>query len=144
MTLSAPLRINHRIAIPASELHFTFVRSSGPGGQNVNKVNSKAQLRWCVVASGVLPDDVRSRILGRYSRRINDRGELILTSQRYRDQGRNVADCLAKLREMVAVAAVPPVRRKKTKPTRGAKETRLRDKREKSEKKRQRGKVDTD
>ena len=142
MTLAAPLRINHRIAIPASELNFTFVRSSGPGGQNVNKVNSKAQLRWSVTRSASLPDDVRSRVLARYGRRINDRGELILTSQRYRDQGRNMGDCLAKLREMIAVVASPPKRRKKTAPTRAAKESRLRDKREKAEKKRRRGRFD--
>jgi ribosome-associated protein len=138
MTLADPLRINHRIAIPASELNFTFVRSSGPGGQNVNKVNSKAQLRWSVTGSAALPEDVRTRVLAKYRRRINDRGELILTSQRYRDQGRNMGDCLTKLREMIAVVAVPPKRRKKTTPSRGAKESRLRDKREKAEKKRRR------
>jgi ribosome-associated protein len=142
MTLAAPLRINHRIAIPASELTFTFVRSSGPGGQNVNKVNSKAQLRWSVTGSAGLPEDVRVRVLAKYRQRINDRGELILVSQRYRDQGRNMGDCLAKLREMIAVVAVPPKRRKKTVPSRGAKESRLRDKREKSEKKRRRSGFD--
>jgi ribosome-associated protein len=142
MTLATPLRINHRIAIPASELNFTFVRSSGPGGQNVNKVNSKAQLRWCVTASAGLPEDVRVRVLAKYRQRINDRGELVLVSQRYRDQGRNMADCLTKLREMIAVVAVPPKRRKKTAPSRGAKESRLRDKREKSEKKRRRSGFD--
>jgi ribosome-associated protein len=142
MTLAAPLRINHRIAIPASELNFTFVRSSGPGGQNVNKVNSKAQLRWSVTGSAGLPEDVRVRVLAKYRQRINDRGELILVSQRYRDQGRNMGDCLTKLREMIAVVAVPPKRRKKTVPSRGAKESRLRDKREKSEKKRRRSGFD--
>jgi len=138
MTSFEPLRINSRIAIPPSELRFSFVRSSGPGGQNVNKVNSKAQLRWSVKRSESLPDDVRSRLLARYARRINDRGELVLTSQRYRDQARNIGDCLTKLREMLAAVATPPKRRKKTQLPRSARESRLRDKREKSEKKRRR------
>ena len=136
MTSSQPLRINSRIAIPRSELRFSFVRSSGPGGQNVNKVNTKAQLRWSVARSDSLPDDVRGRLLSRYARRINDRGELVLASQRYRDQARNIDDCLAKLREMVAAAAAQPKRRKKTMPPRSASETRLRAKRATAEKKR--------
>jgi ribosome-associated protein len=138
MTSQEPLRINSRIAIPPGELRFSFVRSSGPGGQNVNKVNSKAQLRWSVRTSTALPDDVRARAMARYARRINDRGELVLTSQRYRDQARNIDDCLNKLREMLAVVASPPRRRKKSQPPRSAREARLRDKRAASEKKRQR------
>jgi ribosome-associated protein len=138
MTSSQPLRITGRIAIPASELHFSFVRSSGPGGQNVNKVNTKAQLRWSVARSGSLPEDVRARILGRWARRINDRGELVLASQRYRDQARNIDDCLAKLRAIVAAAATPPKRRKKTVPPRSASEDRLRAKRATADKKRRR------
>ncbi len=133
-----PLRINSRIIIPPSELRFSFVRSSGPGGQNVNKVNSKAQLRWSVVRSESLPEDVRSRLLARYARRISDRGDIVLASQRYRDQARNVGDCLTKLREMLAAVATPPKRRKKTQPPRSASESRLRDKRAKAEKKRRR------
>jgi len=140
MTASEPLRITGRLSIPAGELKFTFVRSSGPGGQNVNKVNTKAQLRWSLRRSDSLPDEVRGRLLARYARRINDRGELVLTSQRYRDQARNVSDCLAKLREMVAAVAVAPKRRKATKPPRAATESRLRDKRAKAEKKRRRSK----
>lgn len=138
MTTSEPLRINRRIVIAPCELAFTFVRSSGPGGQNVNKVNTKAQLRWSVTGSESLPEDVRSRVLARYARRINDRGELVLTSQRYRDQARNIGDCLAKLRDMLAAVAVPPRTRKPTKPPRSASEARLREKRAKAEKKRRR------
>ncbi len=136
MTSSAPLRINRRIVIPPSELRFTFVRSSGPGGQNVNKVNTKAQLRWSVLRSPSLPEDVRARLRARFARRINDRGEIVITSQRYRDQARNVGDCLAKLRDMLSAVAAPPKRRKKTVPPRSASESRLRDKRAKAEKKR--------
>ena len=138
MTSTDPLRVNSRIIIPQSELRFSFVRSSGPGGQNVNKVNSKAQLRWSVTRSESLPEDVRGRMLSRYARRINDRGEIVLTSQRYRDQARNIGDCLTKLREMLAAVATPPKRRKKTRPPKSASESRLRDKRAKADKKRSR------
>lgn len=138
MTSSEPLRVTSRIVLPQSELHFSFVRSSGPGGQNVNKVNSKAQLRWAAAKSPSLPDDVRHRLVARFARRMNDRGEIVITSQRYRDQARNVGDCLTKLREMLAAVATPPKRRKKTRPPRAAAESRLRDKRVKADKKRSR------
>lgn len=138
MTSSPPLRVNSRISVPRAELRFSFVRSSGPGGQNVNKVNSKVQLRWAATRSKALPEDVRERLLSRYSRRMNDRGELVLASQRYRDQARNVEDCLAKLTELILSVASPPKRRKKTKPPRSAGESRLREKRVTSEKKRRR------
>lgn len=136
MTASPPLRINHRVAIPRTELRLTFARSSGPGGQNVNKVNSKVQLRWTVAETGALPPAVRDRFLVRFSRRFNDRGELILTSQRYRDQGRNVNDCFEKLRDMVLAVLTPPTKRKKTAPTRASREVRLGTKRTTGEKKR--------
>ena len=136
--MTAELRINARIAIPRSELRFTFVRSSGPGGQNVNKVASKAVLRWSVATSPSLPDDVRGRLRTRVARQINDRGELVLTSQRYRDQSRNIDDCLEKLRSLVASAAKTPRVRKKTKPSKASRERRLTHKREASEKKQRR------
>jgi ribosome-associated protein len=138
MTSLPPLHINNRVKIAADELHFSFVRSSGPGGQNVNKVNTKAQLRWNVAGSGSLPEDVRARILAKYARRINDGGELVLSSQRYRVQARNIDDCLAKLREMIAVVAAPPKRRRRTVPPRSASESRLRKKHHTAEKKRRR------
>ena len=138
MTLISMLRVNARIAIPRRELRFTFVRSSGPGGQNVNKVASKAVLRWSVAGSPSIPDDVRSRLMTRAKRRVNDRGELILTSQRYRDQARNVEDCLEKLRELIIAAAKTPRARKKTRPSKSSREARLHQKRATSEKKRRR------
>ncbi len=131
-------RINAHIAIPRRELRFTFVRSSGPGGQNVNKVASKAVLRWSVAQSPSIPEDVRIRLTARVARQINDRGELVLTSQRYRDQPRNVDDCLEKLRTLVLSVARPPKKRKKTRPTRASKELRLGQKRVTAEKKRRR------
>lgn len=132
------LVVTPRIAVPRRELKFTFVRSSGPGGQNVNKVNSKAVLRWAVAKSPSLPEDVRSRFLKTYSRRINDRGELVLNSQRYRDQSRNIDDCLERLSELIRAVARPPRARRKTRPPRKAKETRLQSKRVQSLKKQRR------
>jgi len=114
------LIVNSRIRIPASELQFTFVRSSGPGGQNVNKVSSKAVLRFCVAASPSLPDDVRKRFLARYRSRVTSEGDIIVTSQRYRDQARNVADAQEKLSALIAAVARPPAKRKPTKPSRAA------------------------
>jgi ribosome-associated protein len=137
--VTAPLRINSRITIPASELRFSFVRSSGPGGQNVNKVNSKAQLRWSIVRSEAIPEELRPRLSARLASRITEKGEIVISSQRYRDQAKNIGDCLTRLREMLATAAAVPKRRKKTKPPRSASESRLRDKRAKGEKKRNRG-----
>ncbi len=129
------LTINSRIRIPHAEFEFSFARSGGPGGQNVNKVNSKAILRWPVAHSPALPDDVRARFLGRYRRRLTGQGEVIVTSQRYRDQGRNIADCLEKLHEMIAAVAARPTVRKRTKPSRAAVARRLEGKRHSSSKK---------
>jgi ribosome-associated protein len=132
------LIISDRLRIPLREFAFDFVRSSGPGGQRVNKVSTKAVLRWDVGATSSLPETVRQRLIAANRRRISRDGHLVITSQRFRDQGRNVADCLAKLREMVARAAVAPNRRKPTRPTRAARERRLKQKREQSERKRSR------
>jgi ribosome-associated protein len=139
MTAPTTLRINAQLAIPRREIRFTFVRSSGPGGQNVNKVASKAVLRWSAAASPSLPEAVRSRLLTQCARRINDRGELVLSSQRYRDQAKNIDDCLDKLRILVATAAIVPTKRKKTRLPKRASEARLQQKRVTSERKRRRG-----
>jgi ribosome-associated protein len=138
VTPSSTIRVNSRISIPRVELQFSFVRSSGPGGQNVNKVASKAVLRWPVAHSTSIPAAVRDRFVTRYARRINDRGELVLSSQRYRDQARNVEDCLTKLRELVLAVAAPPRTRKKSTPPPRAREKRLREKRSVAEKKHRR------
>jgi ribosome-associated protein len=126
------------IRVPDRELQFSFVRSSGPGGQNVNKVNSKAVLRWSVATSGGVPAAVRERFFARFGSRINDAGELVLTSERYRDQPRNEEDCRQKLREMLAAVARPPKRRRKTRPTRASIERRHDQKRTRSKKKQER------
>lgn len=126
------VEINEHIRIPDHELHWSYVRASGPGGQNVNKVASKAVLRWDLLGSPSLPADVKQRLRARHHQRITTAGELILSSQRFRDQGRNAADCLDKLRSMVLEAARPPKRRRPTKATRGSHEARLRLKRRRS------------
>lgn len=138
------LTVNARIRIPESELQFTFARSSGPGGQNVNKVSSKALLRWQVTESPSLPDDVRERFLARYRSRITVDGEIIVSSQRYRDQGRNVVDAREKLAAMLAAVAAPPKRRKPTRPSRAAKERRLETKQAQARKKQLRRRVSDD
>src|SRR5687767_7971779 len=116
------LAVTPRIQVPEDEFTFTFARSSGPGGQNVNKVNSKALLRWPVTVSPSLPDEVRLRFIQRYRRRMTDTGDVLISSQRYRDQARNVDDCLEKLREMILAVAQPPRVRRKTKPSRASKQ----------------------
>ena len=132
------LVVNARLKIPLREFRFTFARSAGPGGQNVNKLNTKAVLRWSVGTSPSLPEPVRRRFQARYHRRITTEGELVLPSQRFRDAGRNVADCLAKLRAMLAEVAVAPKLRKPTKPTRTSVTRRLDHKRKHSQKKQRR------
>ena len=129
------LVVNKKISIPLTEFEFTFSRSPGPGGQNVNKVNTKVTLRWRIEQNQSVPDDVKQRFVEKYRRRIAKSGELILTSHRFRDQGRNVADCLNKLRELLLAVAEKPVPRKKKKISKSAKKKRLDEKRRNSEKK---------
>ncbi len=122
------LEINDRFRIPAAEFQWTFVRSGGPGGQNVNKVASKAVLRWNLAASPSIPDEVKVRLRAHHRRRITTEGELVLSSQRYRDQERNRQDCLEKLGELVRKAAIPPKPRRPTRPTRASRQRRLHEK----------------
>ena len=132
------LSITSRIAIPLSELEFSFARSGGPGGQNVNKVSSKATMRWNPAASASIPPQVMARFMSTYGNRLTTEGELVITSQTYRDQGRNVDECLEKLREMVASVVTPPKVRRPTKPSRAARAKRVDGKRVDGKKKQQR------
>jgi ribosome-associated protein len=121
------------VVVPLRELEIRFVRSSGPGGQNVNKVSTKAVLRWRPAESRALPAAVRARFGERYARRLTKEGEVVLTSDRFRDQGRNAADCVGKLQAMVDRVAEEPRVRRKTRPTRAARERRLETKRRRAE-----------
>ena len=128
------------IHIPASELVWSFTRSSGPGGQNVNKLATAAELRWDVVLSPSLPGAVRERLMKLAGARLTTEGVLVIKAQRHRTQERNRADALERLLEMVRRAAVPPTPRKKTKPSRASKRRRLDGKRRHGDKKRLRSK----
>jgi ribosome-associated protein len=137
----AGMEITDTIHVPDEELQFSYARSGGPGGQNVNKVASKAVLHWSLVANVTLSPDVKARLIARHANRVTIEGELVLQSQRYRDQGRNVEDCRAKLREMILQALHPPKPRKASRPSRGSKERRLAAKRQQSQRKAQRRKA---
>ncbi len=130
---SEMLDVSPRIRVSCREFSWSAARSSGPGGQNVNKVNSKVILRWSVVQSASLPDDVRARFVATYPRRITIEGDLILSSERYRDQLKNVTDCLDKLRELLLAVAIAPKARRAVKPTKASKRRRLANKRERTE-----------
>jgi ribosome-associated protein len=127
------LQITRAIGIPDDDLHFTFARSSGPGGQNVNKVSSKATLRWSAAASPHLPADVRQRFLEKFASQLTKHGEVVLYSQEFRDQPKNIEACREKLRAMIASVVAPPKKRRATKPTKGSKARRLHDKKSRAE-----------
>lgn len=124
------LEVNHRIRIPLSEFEFSWARSSGPGGQAVNKVNSKAVLHWNLLASPTLPADVRERFLERYS--VTQDGYVVIASQEHRDRLRNQSTCLEKLRILLLTVAQAPKKRIATRPTRGSRERRVTAKRTRS------------
>jgi ribosome-associated protein len=134
------LIVNHRIVIPDSELEESFIRSSGPGGQNVNKVSSAVQLRFDVRASASLTDTAREALL-RGGKLTRD-GVLVITAQRFREQERNRADARARLVEIVRRAAIPQVIRRPTKIPRASKRKRLDSKKHRAEIKQGRNKPD--
>jgi ribosome-associated protein len=124
--------------VPRSELEFAFARSSGAGGQNVNKVNSKAEVRWDIASSESVPQDVLGRFLSRYRNRLDADGLVMVTSEKHRDRERNLEDAIAKLEEWVQSVWEKPKPRIKTKPTKGSKRRRVNEKRIEGDKKRTR------
>ena len=126
------IRITDRISIDERELDERFVRASGPGGQNVNKLSSAVQLRFDVRGSPSLPPDVRMRLERLAGQRRTREGVLVIMAQRHRTQERNRADARERLIELVRRASVAPTPRRPTKPSRGAKERRLATKKNRS------------
>lgn len=127
------LQITANITIPDDELVWSFARSGGPGGQNVNKVNSKAILHWDVTASAALPDDVKGRFLVAYKTRLTTEGVLVLSNQEYRDQPQNIEACRERLRGMIVQVLRAPKKRRPTKPTKGSQRRRLSEKKARSD-----------
>jgi ribosome-associated protein len=133
--------MREKIVIPFSELRFSYARSGGAGGQNVNKVNSKVILDWDMSSSPSLPPDVKERFCERYKSLIKENGEVQIQSDRERSQKANMDDCIRKLHELIERVATPPKPRKKTKPTRGSIRRRLETKKQHSDKKENRRKI---
>jgi ribosome-associated protein len=132
------LQISPTITIPDDELVERFVRSSGPGGQNVNKLSTAVELRFDARSSPSLPDDVRERLLARRDRRITLDGVVVISAQRFRTQDRNREDARQRLVELLQKALEVPKPRVASKPTRASKERRLTSKRERANVKRTR------
>ncbi len=119
------LVITSNILLNEAEIEISFMLASGPGGQNVNKVATAAQLRFDIKRSPSLPEDVRKRAMTMAGKKLNLQGELIIKASRHRTQGRNKQDALTRLQELLRRAAEPPKMRKKTKPSYAAIQRRL-------------------
>ncbi|SPD73732.1 Peptidyl-tRNA hydrolase ArfB [uncultured Desulfobacterium sp.] len=128
--------INDNISIDEREIYEDFIHASGPGGQNVNKVSTAVQLRFHVLDSPSLTDDVRSRLIRIAGKRISQEGFLIIEARRFRTQNRNRLDALERLIALIRRAAEPPKKRYPTKPTRSSKMHRMDEKRRRGETKR--------
>ena len=122
--------ITDKISISKNELQEEFVRASGPGGQNVNKVATAVQLRFDVINSQNLSEDVKMRLIKIAGNKMTDGGVLMIDSREYRTQNRNREEALNRLVELIKIAAVKPKKRKKTRPSKASKEKRLQSKKQ--------------
>jgi ribosome-associated protein len=140
VTATRDIVVSPRLTIPANELGIAFARSGGPGGQNVNKVSSKVELRWNPASSAALAESDRSWLLQRLANKLTSEGDLIITSTLTRDQGKNRDDASSKLALVVRTALDRPKARRPTKPTKSSKRRRVEGKRHRAEiKKNRRG-----
>ena len=138
------IEVTPSITIDDSEIQVDFVRSSGPGGQNVNKVATAAQLRFDVRGSPSLPDALKERLVKLAGSRMTGDGVLVIDARRYRTQEQNKADALARLADLLSRAATPPRPRKRTRPSLAARQERLDTKRQRSGIKKMRRRVEDD
>ena len=138
------IQVTSTIAIGESELQEEFIRASGPGGQNVNKVSTAVRLRFDVANSRSLPEEVRIRLISLAGNQITEDGVLIIDARRFRTQGHNREDAIDRLVELIRKAAQRPIIRRKTRPTLASKIRRLESKRRSSDSKRVRGSVNPD
>jgi ribosome-associated protein len=130
--VAAVIRITPRIAIDEREIDESFIRASGPGGQNVNKLSTAVQLRFDVRGSPSLPDDVRARLERLAGSRLTRDGVLVLTAQSHRTQARNRAEALERLVELIRQASIRPIKRRPTRPTKASRERRIEGKKRRS------------
>ena len=135
------LDVTGTLSIPENELTESFVRASGPGGQNVNKVASAVELRFDVALSPSLPEPLRARLLARRDRRLTSEGVLVIQANRFRDQARNREDARERLVEFIRAALHVPKKRVATKPTRASKERRLASKKKRAKNKQTRSRT---
>ena len=136
------MRISDELCIDESEIQESFIRAPGPGGQHVNKTATAVQLRFDAAHSSSLPPEVRDRLLRMAGKRLTREGVLVLEGKRYRSQERNRQDVRDRLMRLVLRAAMPPKKRRQTKPSRTSEERRLEQKRQRGEIKRLRERVD--
>ena len=127
------IRVHENLVIPATELEVSYARSSGPGGQNVNKVNSKVTMKWALHETQLLPESVADRLRVLAKSRLIEDGSLQVTSQVHRDQMQNLRECMTKIQQLVLQALNPPKARKATRPSAGSNRRRLEEKSKRSQ-----------